>query len=170
MRCDRERVSSFRDNLLSPAERAAFEEHLAGCPTCQRTLAAYASVGQAIRAMPMVSAPNTMRRVVMTIAPRRAARKRTVWLPAASGFAGASLAMALLVVLFIQFRASNQAVLDTQSGAGAAVAMQPRPPSAEGPSAFGASTICVRTLMPSTRCIRFSTFSASRFAISRRSC
>lgn len=39
MKCDHGRLQAYLDDALSPVERTALEEHLAGCPACQEALA-----------------------------------------------------------------------------------------------------------------------------------
>jgi hypothetical protein len=96
MRCDRLRVSSFRDGLLSTAEASAFEAHLRGCADCRQTLADYQLVGEAIRALPRVAPPAELRRGVMTRLPDPAARP--AWGSLVAGLVGVA-AVATIALL-----------------------------------------------------------------------
>lgn len=45
-------LSAYADDMLSPAERARFSLHLAGCPACQHRLDEITALGQSLRALP----------------------------------------------------------------------------------------------------------------------
>ncbi len=45
-------LSAYADDMMKPAERARFSQHLAGCAACQRRLDAITALGQSLRAMP----------------------------------------------------------------------------------------------------------------------
>lgn len=47
--CDPDRLSAYRDDALSPTERAALEAHLLECATCRDELSLYAALGEALR-------------------------------------------------------------------------------------------------------------------------
>lgn len=53
MTCPRHaELSAYADDMMKPAERARFSQHLAGCPACQHRLDEITAVGQSLRAMP----------------------------------------------------------------------------------------------------------------------
>jgi anti-sigma factor RsiW len=45
-------LSAYADDMMKPAERARFGQHLAGCPACQHRLDAITALGHSLRAMP----------------------------------------------------------------------------------------------------------------------
>lgn len=98
MGCDRSRVSAYRDGLLSRAETRAFERHLAGCLTCQRTFAIYQRVGDAVRLLPVVVPPAELRRRTFNRVAERRDVRMPVWSAVALGFAG-GVALMLTILL-----------------------------------------------------------------------
>ncbi len=52
MTCRPELVTGFVDGVLSPAERAGVEEHLAACPSCRDQVDFERSLGPRLRALP----------------------------------------------------------------------------------------------------------------------
>ncbi len=45
-------LSAYADDMMQPAERARFSQHVAGCPVCQHRLDEITALGQSLRAMP----------------------------------------------------------------------------------------------------------------------
>ncbi|MFN7042482.1 putative zinc finger protein [Acidovorax temperans] len=45
-------LSAYADDMVQPAERARFSQHMAGCPVCQHRLDEITALGQSLRAMP----------------------------------------------------------------------------------------------------------------------
>lgn len=53
MTCPRQAdLSAYADDMMQPAERARFSQHMAGCPVCQHRLDEITALGQSLRAMP----------------------------------------------------------------------------------------------------------------------
>lgn len=113
--CDalRRLISPYIDGELVGEDRAAFEAHVVGCADCRRSLEQEEAVVKAVRAaLPLYSAPDSLRERVDGLvggAPSRGAR---TWIPAALA---AGVVLAMLGVLL---------------GRGSA-----RPPTAPGPPA-----------------------------------
>lgn len=81
-----EQVERYRRRTLPPAELLAVDDHIAGCPTCRRRLAAGEPLAAAHAAFEAVTAPE-----------RAAARRRLAERPAARWALAAALAGAVLV-------------------------------------------------------------------------
>ena len=45
-------LSAYADDMMQPAERARFSQHMAGCPVCQHRLDEITALGQSLRALP----------------------------------------------------------------------------------------------------------------------
>ncbi len=88
-----ETLFQYLDGELPPAERAAFEQHLAGCAACQQLLADANTLFADLSALANVPAPTAEIAVaVMAHLPRRAAPSPAErWLPAAQLAVGLAL-------------------------------------------------------------------------------
>jgi hypothetical protein len=102
---------------LAPAERADFERHLPGCPSCRRAVASLAVLPgllsrlDAARANPSEPAPPSLlpRTLQAVIARRRAERRRRTWY--AIGGAVAAAALAAVVGLTVNQVATGPVVV-----------------------------------------------------------
>ena len=104
MSCDRLRVSSYHDGLLSAAEARAFERHLLACADCRQTLVDYRLVGEAIRTLPLLAPPPALRRGVMTRLPPTTPR-RPAWGALTAGLVGAA---AVTIIALLAGRALSE--------------------------------------------------------------
>jgi hypothetical protein len=94
----REMISAFLDGADTPTERAELRAHLATCQACRDTLDAYRTVGQRVRTLPPVHAPEDLTDAIF--AQTIDAEPRRLFLLA--GRAGYSLAaVAAILLLFI---------------------------------------------------------------------
>lgn len=72
-------IDRYLDGRLSAAEQARFEEHLAGCPSCQRDVTQLSTLCTALDLLQEVPAPAGFRAEVMAGLPRRVAQPATRW-------------------------------------------------------------------------------------------
>jgi anti-sigma factor RsiW len=89
-------IDLYLDGRLSPAEQARFEEHLAGCPTCQGKVAQLSTVFAALDLLQPVPVPADFRAQVMAGLPRHMASPVARWLLLAQ--AAASLLLLALAL------------------------------------------------------------------------
>jgi len=87
-----EAVYGYLDGGLSPAERASFEAHLAGCPACRAAVETRRRIAQAAASLPAIDLPADFAERVMSrldeVPAPAPARRRTgflAWLAAAAG-------------------------------------------------------------------------------------
>jgi len=86
------RAQDYLDGELVPAERTAFEAHLAGCADCRREVAIYRAVLGEIAALETWDpGPELTERVLAEVLPAR----RTAWVPALAWGAAASVVASL---------------------------------------------------------------------------
>jgi predicted anti-sigma-YlaC factor YlaD len=74
----RELLSAELDGELAPAERARLHEHLAGCPACVATRAAWQRLGRSVRVREAESIPYLVDTVVNRARPARTGRGQWV--------------------------------------------------------------------------------------------
>lgn len=94
------RVQDFLDDELVPAEREAFEAHLAGCARCEMELAGYRRVFAHLEALEMWDpGPQLAERVLAEVMPRRAGR----WVPVLAWTSGLSVvgSFAAIAISFV---------------------------------------------------------------------
>jgi len=89
------RAQDYLDGELVPAERSAFEAHLAGCADCQREVAIYRAVLAEIAALETWDpGPGLTERVLAEVLPARGTR----WMPVLAWGAAASLVASLSAI------------------------------------------------------------------------
>lgn len=99
-----EDLTAWQAGLQDDAATADLRRHVAGCPACQRTLAEFQRLGDALRAAPVPPAGEAVWRGLRTQiarSPRRAPPARRIVLAGAV----ATIAVGLLVILFVTFAA-----------------------------------------------------------------
>lgn len=125
-----ERLSSYLDEELAPADRARLEAHLAGCARCARTLAELRSVVQrAARLEDEPPAADLWPAIAARLEPERAAAVRERGAPPAAGerLRGALAAPARRFAFTLPQLAAAAAVLMVLSAAGTWLALSRTP-------------------------------------------
>ncbi|MCS6803723.1 MAG: zf-HC2 domain-containing protein [Acidobacteriota bacterium] len=94
----RELVMSYLYDEMQPEEARAFEQHLAACPPCQRDVADFRQVKQALASWPLEGVPH----ITVAIQPKQswldAFRTFPIWLKLATAAAATMLLLALFNV------------------------------------------------------------------------
>ncbi len=93
-------ISPYLDGELSSTEAAEFEKHLSSCPLCSQTLAQFAEVKEALRALPSLDPPPELRTRVMAAVKHQVHPKRAQFRPRPRlGSVGFSLVAAVVIML-----------------------------------------------------------------------
>ncbi len=82
-----DKVEAYRDNELSPEQRAAFARHLGQCADCAREIEAFDALSQRLRATPRAAMPDDLvERIIERHQERgeRGLRRITGWMSAAA--------------------------------------------------------------------------------------